>query len=1060
MPDRRLESELADHLRVEFGPHGSRAVEFLESAQVVLDGPAGDWPRIGETVAYLCREALESITSAGGNGAGGRWRELSREVVRAADRYTNATQTHDEGAEQLLGELLRRINEVQSFHDEGERHHQQQLIAVIVSRAGLPPSSASGVIETFQDLFDRLNSALHSDCSASQAREMFAECIALIRKLFLPPEIRRAELRRLSAIDSPSDADVQALLDLVGTPVHLNQFVRNVDNPHWLLRLGENGVFDNEHTDVWWSLASAAERLGPQHAEKMSVLLTALWNRNSKNPERVQCISHAARRIGRAGTKLLLEVLRHHQDHHWVVFEAMQAALELDASASLVTDFADFLFGKTCWRHLPLPTDLADHFVAGINEHNAHARLNVLCCKLRAEDPDRYLLGRLRWDQRGMIAELGEPVREERSPVLVSCLVSLLRRVWELMPIQEVLETLEGLPEGLRERSRAWVLAEAPKVDSELLVSEVERSIGARSPSGDDVALVDRAVNAHSADDVVQRWKQALGEPPSVEEIGRLMASDSAPSELLGRTVWAQLLPTDATRSWKAATQLTESKFGRFGREELVHRPGVRTFTYTSPFGDEELGAMSPELAAEKIAGWQPGPRDEYHEASQLAQALRRVVEQAPDQWLSDPVGLVAKLHHPAYVSAYLQGIEESVTDRDLPVEQLVDVVSLVQTAPWDAAPLTSNRRDLQSDWQPTQRAGLDLIAAMATAGVQFGDRADQAWTLLYSAATDVSAESSAPMDDPLTKAINRDCTCAFDAAVRFVAAELRADKPVRAEFVELMVFALTLQDDDGEQFRAILARRLGWLRQALPDWTDSNIELLFGAGVPAELAQLTVDLAIQWGLPHRWLFETAPEMVRSAVLRDVDEAMDHFLIAMLGDWPGYQLDDVVRFVLQHLGDWTDLASRAGASISRILTYDGIGQQHIDVAARLWEELLDSPAASSLRGFGSMYLVGALDDERWAQLTLRTLESETNRGRWLRGAIKRSMQLPPSKAKLAVLNAIVRGPVEQWHRYSISESIGEVLTHATELQGTVEYRQLVTALREHDLIRNEPGENS
>ena len=297
-----------------------------------------------------------------------------------------------------------------------------------------------------------------------------------------------------------------------------------------------------------------------------------------------------------------------------------------------------------------------------------------------------------------------------------------------------------------------------------------------------------------------------------------------------------------------------------------------------------------------------------------------------------------------------------------MPVEPLLDVVALVNTAPWEVEPLADSPRDFETDWRGARRAALDLIEAMAVADVQFGDRSDQAWNLLHHAAIDTSAESWAPMDS-LTRAINRDCTRAFDAAVLFVAAELRAGKSVRAEFVELLKFALNLEGNDGEEFRAIVARRLAWLRQSMPEWTDDNFDLIFGDDVPTELAQLTVDLAIRWGWPHRWVFETVPDMVRNAVLRDVDEAIDHLMIAMLGDWPGYQLDDIVRFIKQNLNDYPDLASRAGACISRIVSHDDVKERYLETATRLWEELLDSPAASALGGFGNMYRAAALDEQ-------------------------------------------------------------------------------------------------
>ena len=1059
MPVPSLEPELVEHLRVEFGEHGSRAVEFLETARRLLEAPTVSGPRLGETVAYQCREALESIAEAGRPGVRSPWRELSREVVKSADRYVNAAQTHDEDAAQLLREMLSRIDEVRRFHDEGDRRHQQQLIAMIVERAGVPPSEGSGVVSAFQDLFDRLNDALHGDCPVALAREMYGECVALVRRLFMPMESRDSELRSLAAVESPTRADVQRLLELVATPVHMAQFVRSMATSQWLVQLDAARVFDQEHIEVWWAIAAAAQRLGPTHAESVSGFLSRLWNRNDKDPERLRCVADAARRMGLAGAPLMLEVLKRHPDNGAVVFEALQVATELDPSTDLVADFVDLLFNEACWPHLFMPEELADHLVEGIDEHNAHARVRLVCFKLRAGDPDDFLLGQLRWDHQGTLTEFVEPMGEERSPVLVSCLVSALRRAWELVPIRDLLETLRLLPDGLRERARAWVLSEVPDVDPELLVSEVAGAVGARLITGDDAAVVDRAVQSAPADGLARRWKRALGEPPSVEQLGQAMAADSVPREWLCRSSWVRFLPDDATSAWRNATQLIEARYGALDRDYISTRRRAEAFVVTSPFTEDELGALSPEQASVQIAAWRAGPQDWDHGPRELARTLQRVVQQAPHDWLSDPVGLAAKLYHPTYISAYLLGIKEALPDSDVPVKPLLDVIALVDTSPWNVEPLADSPRDFETDWRSARRAGIDLIAAMAVADVQFGDRSDQAWNLLLHAAIDTSAESWAQMDS-LTRAINRDCTRAFDAAVLFVAAELRSGKPVRAEFAELMRFALTREGNDGEEFRAIVARRLAWLRNSMADWADDNFELIFGDDAPADLAQLTVDLAIRWGWPHRWLFETVPDMVRDAVLRDVDEAIDHLMIAMLGDWPGFQLDDIVRFIVRNLDEYPDLASRAGISMSRIVSHDDIEERYLEPAVRLWEELLDSPAASALAGFGNMHRAAALDEQRWAQLTQRTLADETNRGRWLYGAANRAMQLPPTQPKLAMLNAIVRGHMEPGTRYRISADIGEVLAQSTGLEDSDEYRLLVIALREHDIIRDEPEEDS
>ena len=317
-------------------------------------------------------------------------------------------------------------------------------------------------------------------------------------------------------------------------------------------------------------------------------------------------------------------------------------------------------------------------------------------------------------------------------------------------------------------------------------------------------------------------------------------------------------------------------------------------------------------------------------------------------------------------------------------------------------------------------------------------------------------ARDSLVQVDPLTSAMNRPCTRAFETALLFVAAELRAAKPLRPAFVKLLDYALRLDERDGAEYRAILAPRLGWIRYALPEWTDANIDLLLSDDAPDGLAQLTADLAIQWSLPNRWLLEKYPEMVKDAVLRDAEQAMNHFLVAMLWDCPGYQVDDIVRFTEQRLEEHPWLASKVGALLSDLVDHEEVEEHHLETAVRLWRALLESSAASSLEGFGWMHDVTALDDERWAELTLSTLQATPDRGRWLFGVTNRAKAQPVTRTKLALLNTIVRGQLEPWDRYHIAGHTNELLQNANRLRDTVEYQQLLTALSERDMIPDRP----
>ena len=436
---------------------------------------------------------------------------------------------------------------------------------------------------------------------------------------------------------------------------------------------------------------------------------------------------------------------------------------------------------------------------------------------------------------------------------------------------------------------------------------------------------------------------------------------------------------------------------------------------------------------------------------------LATVVQQNPDRWLADPVGITAKLFHPTYIRSYLEGAKELVAGYAIPVTALLDVITLVHTRPWQIEPLADNDLDYDTDWEEAGRTGLDVIRAMADADVDLGGRSDEAWMLIERASRDRSAGSGflSPVD-PLTSAINRPCTRAFETALLYVAAERRADKPLRTAFIELLDDAVRLEEGDGAEHRAILAPRLGWIRHALPEWFDANIDLLLGDDAPDGLAQLTVDLAIQWSLPNRWLLENDPGMIKNAVLRDAEEAVKHFLVAMLWNCPGYQVEDIVRFTEQHLDEHPWISSKIGKVLSSLISHEGVEVHHIETAMQLWKALLKSSTARSLEGFGWMHQVTALDDERWAKLTLDTLQAASNRGFWVHGVTERAMTQPLTVAKLALLNTIIREQLEPWHRYHITDNINEFLQKASSLRPSVEYQRLTTALLERDMIRDWP----
>jgi hypothetical protein len=123
-------------LIVEFGAHGERAVEYLRTAERMLELSAdASSPRHAECVAYCLREALKSIPESYGGLGGGEWRTRSRKVWEAKQRFAQVRRISGADEAEVLRELLDKIDDLARTFEQ-ESIHQKRLIAVMVERTG------------------------------------------------------------------------------------------------------------------------------------------------------------------------------------------------------------------------------------------------------------------------------------------------------------------------------------------------------------------------------------------------------------------------------------------------------------------------------------------------------------------------------------------------------------------------------------------------------------------------------------------------------------------------------------------------------------------------------------------------------------------------------------------------------------------------------------------------------------------------------------------------------------------------------------------------------------
>lgn len=138
--------------------------------------------------------------------------------------------------------------------------------------------------------------------------------------------------------------------------------------------------------------------------------------------------------------------------------------------------------------------------------------------------------------------------------------------------------------------------------------------------------------------------------------------------------------------------------------------------------------------------------------------------------------------------------------------------------------------------------------------------------------------------------------------------------------------------------------------------------------------------------------------------------------------------------------------------MGRLLRRDGSNPGHLATATAFWEKAVAGSPGVALDGFGWMAELMDLDDEVWAQLTLRTLEVTGGSIDWSHSVAQRAASMTPSVTALAVMNALVRGVGDPWRRRENIDFAVQFIKGSGELAETVEYQRLHTSLRERNAM--------
>jgi hypothetical protein len=1008
--------ELFEHLVDQFGLHGEEAVSFLKTAQWLLaTDPAGHAPRQAGAVAYCVREALDRLLPP--ELGRPRWQELSAKVVASKRRFEAARGLPGTDEAGALEELLAAIGELEEFKDNDQGKYARRLADVLEARTGVPP--LSGALRNYQQLLNELNSAaVHRSASVEQVRELLGRALTLLWTVFAPFQLRRPELDALAQLPNPGADDVQRLLDRCSTPHHLSYFMQLVVAPEWLFLLMPHGVLGPPAPGAPWPVSLAIQRLGRSHPQNVARWLEQAYKQWGGSEAGAAYVATLARDCLPTASATLLRALRAYPRSEWIRAQALHALEVMDPSDSFGEAAAQVLLDLDLLAFAGLPKRPIEVLVEGMSRDNAEARITLLARKLAAGAESRYLLFMVM--PSGSVADVADSEGREIG-VLLKGVIAAVRRAREIgLPTDRVLTRLEPVQAGLRARLRAWALSEATDVLPEALVTEVAHAIGDRDPTGDDVGLIQRVVEKVSSDAYVDSWRGAIGVPPTTEEVGRALASEEVPPAWRRVGRWYPLLPEVVREAWDTAVTLMSPVIPAPDREAYLEPPAGVQFAWAgSPMARSELERLDVEEAARRISSWRPSG-DHLVIARELARTLEELVASDPVAWASEPLRMLALLRHATYVNHYFEGLAK--TPGELPGlgPGLVEAVVFAHTHPWKPERLGDYDFDYDPTWAPADQAGVRLIGRLAERNVDLGDRYDDAWRVVVGAVRDRSAGSGiSAREDPLETAINRPCTKALEAMFLLVATEFRRSGRVREEFLELLDEALGLDGWDGAEHRAIIAPRLGFLLHVAPEWVESRDTRLLGDEAPDDLGQKTVELALKWGRPNRWLYERHDRAIFKAVRDGWTNALDQALVAMLLEVPGYSAEEMLGKLAEMDAS---VVSNAGEFLARLLRHDS-DPEHLNRGVRFWEQALETKKlpGEAFRGFGWWAEGEDLAEAHWERLTLQTSERAKGSLDWAAKVAERCIRHPITTPGLKILTSLLSGRHDPWERPQIAE---------------------------------------
>jgi hypothetical protein len=1009
------------------GEHGVRAERFLDSAVRHLNEPRDD-PAAPQHASYATREALMSIVERGGarpRGVG----EAASEVVRRFDA-TGADHVH-------LAESIRKLAEVL----EGPGPSGERLARVLGELARLPPTRASA------DLIDRFLAALKTANVWTHAPEppqvddvvaLYGEVTTLLHDLFGPMSERLAAMDELVAHPDPGPEQVTQLKRRLGDERHLVYLFDSVEGPGWFRALYDDPLL-SPPADRPWTAGPYVLRVARSNPDDVRPWL-ARQPFKHLNARQAAELMRVARVVGGEIGGIARDLAREHLDNAEVRVQADALIRELSPEQR---DSAEV---RSLIQRL-LTHALVEEGGASVDAYMAAEQLALAVEAAGGSSAAAWL--KMLAHRTRETAEAENPLRLRLLPPLDELTLSGARRPLELataalrqaavasadagVELEDRLEILRIAPAPLADRLVAQHLLDrlpenvAPA--NTFIASQIATNLW---PSPEELALMRRLLDQAGPDGALvlaRDFAAALGSPPDQAGVEALTAPEMVPDDLVRAHRWLVAVPPSAARAWHAADAVLP--LAPASRDGVMARVSAARFgAPSSPIDAEMLATLEPLEAAERVAAWRPEQPSSFFGSSAegLASALRQVIDARLDDWLAaDPVALARALREPLYIAVFVNAMSEHATPAPDRADQLVALAEVVRSEPWSPADLGAGPLGEQNSWARPADAAVQLLARLGRLDALPDALAERVWDQIAGAFAqrgDRSAIVADPMSEPLTQAINRPSMRALD-----VAFAVAGSVPPDPRLLDLVDDALALEGADGLQARAILARRLHWLRQAAPDWFAQRASDIFGAPAPGDLGAATVDLYLEWGEPDRDLAVEQRNAIVGALERERwQEAVQHLLLALQHDVPGYD----VRSVADALVDaGTHVVSYAGQWLGWGLADADV---EVDVASSLalWRELLGRglPAAA-YAGFGWTAINEHLTDDDWLTLIDETATAAGGRLDEPARVAQRAARTPADPRAARAIAALLGDDPQPWNVARIGAAGLEVLPAAT-----------------------------